>query len=174
MKTQFIKSIKSIFTIIIVIMLFACEKNGELNNDGITGVYFGSLTTTNDSSKLSNSNSSIPATVDVLMNGDQIEVHCFAEGFDIAITLDYYPNGNDVGVCLTGDDFENVYGHALGHGGLMHENMHQNSTQWMHHLNDEHELEDEHFGYFDLQQQSFKCTFQLSNGDFYFQGTKNL
>ena len=61
-----------------------------------------------------------------------------------------------------------MYGHTLGHG-----NMSQHNNQWMEHLNNEHEEGDEHFGYFDLLQQSLHCTFQIGDENYRFQGIKN-
>jgi len=39
-------------------------------------------------------------------------------------------------------------------GGVMGD-LQNNETEWMHHLNDEHQEDDEHFGGFDMQHQTF-------------------
>ena len=63
-----------------------------------------------------------------------------------------------------------MYGHMMGQG-HMNGNMHNSGSEWMQHLNNEHEDSDEHFGGFDMQHRSFKYTFRMSNGDFHFQGS---
>jgi len=70
-------------------------------------------------------------------------------------------------VCLTGDDFENMYGNMMGGG-----NMNNHGNGWMQHLNNNHQEGDEHYGYFNMQHQ-FEFTFKMSNGDFHFLGTKD-
>lgn len=171
MKTQIIKNLKVIFTLTLVLILFACEKNDVLNDDQITGSYIGTIST-DVSGKSSISATSKPATADISMFGNQIEVHCYGEEFDIRIILDVYHNGDDIMVCLTGDDFENMYGHMYGQDNMMHGNIQHNGSEWMQHLNNEHQEGDEHFGSFDMQHHTFNYTFQMSNGDFHFQGTK--
>ena len=156
----------------LVLLLFACEKNDVLNDNEITGTYIGTVST-DVTGKSSNTTTSKPATADISMFGNQIQVHCYGEDFDASINLNVYHDGNDIRVCLTGDDFENMYGHMLGQGHMMHGNMQNNETEWMHHLNDEHQEGDEHFGNFDMQHHTFNYTFQMSNRDFHFQGTKN-
>jgi hypothetical protein len=70
-------------------------------------------------------------------------------------------------VCLTGDDFEQHYGHMLGHGhmgGGMMSDLRNGETHWMHHLSDEHASGDEHFGGFDMQEGSFTYSFIMMDG----------
>ena len=172
MKTQIIKNLKVIFTLVIVVIFFACEKNDVLNDDQITGSYIGTIST-DVSGKSSISATFKPATADINMLGNQIEVHCYGEEFDTSVILDIYHKGDDIMVCLTGDDFENMYGHMYGQGNMMHGNMQHNGSEWMQHLNNEHQEGDEHFGGFDMQRHTFNYTFKMSNGDFHFQGTKN-
>lgn len=174
MKTPLIKNWKSLFLIIIVILFVSCEKSDDLSNNEITGTYIGTIST-DISGKSSNTTTSKPATADISMFENQIQVHCYGEDFDTYIILDVYHDGDDIMVCLTGDDFENMYGHMLGQGhmgGGMMGDMQNNETEWMHHLNDEHQEGDEHFGNFDMQHHTFNYTFQMSDGDFHFQGTK--
>ncbi len=170
MNTYFIKHLKVFFSVAIVVLLVACEKNEDLNTSDVSGTYVGTLTT-NSTSRLNSSAAIIPATVVVKNIGNKIEVHCFAEDFDATIMLDMYANEDQVMVCLTGDDFENMYGHKLGQG-MMGNNM--QGTAWMQHLNNEHQEGDEHFGGFNIHDHTFNFTFRMSNGDFYFQGLKKL
>ena len=171
MKTQGVKNWKSILTIIIVILFVSCQKSDDIGYNDVTGTYVGTLT-----SNLANKSSEIAvtkdATVVVSSVGNQIQVNCYAEDFDTNIMLGTYDHNDEVMVCLTGEEFENMYGHMLGQG-HMNGNMQNNGTEWMQHLNNEHQEGDEHFGGFDMQRHSFNYTFRMSNGDFHFQGMKN-
>lgn len=172
MKTQHIKIWKYLISFTVVIVLFSCETSDDLNNYDVTGTYVGTLTTSLSSSRLSETNLAIPATVVVSSFGDQIQIHCFAEDFDTSVILDIYDHNDNVMVCLTGEEFENMYGHMLGQGN-MNGHMQNNGTDWMQHLNNEHQEDDEHFGSFDMQHHTFNYTFKMNNGDFYFEGLKN-
>ena len=171
MKTHLIKIWKSLFLITIVIFLFSCEKSDDINNNDITGTYAGTLTSSL-TNRSSNSESIKPATVVVSSIGNQIQVHCFAENFDTTVMLDIYDHNDNVMVCLTGEEFENMYGHMLGQDN-MNSHMQNNGTNWMQHLNNEHQDDDEHFGNFDMQHHTFNYTFRMNNGDFHFEGLKN-
>jgi len=171
MKTQLINILKVFISITIVILFFSCEKGDDLNNYDVTGTYSGTLTS-DLSSKSSNAESIKPATVVVSNFGNQIQVHCFAENFDTSFILDVYDHNSNVMVCLTGEEFENMYGHMLGQGN-MNNHIQNNDTDWMQHLNKEHQDGDEHFGGFDMKHHAFNYTFRMNNGDFYFEGIKN-
>ncbi|WP_142785823.1 hypothetical protein [Changchengzhania lutea] len=175
MKTQLFKNWKFLLSIMIIILFFSCEKSDDLINNDVTGTYIGTLTT---DLSLSNNRSSettkaqpIPATVVVSEVGNQIQVYCFAEDFETTIILDTYDHYENVKVCLTGEAFENMYGHMLGQG-HMNGNMQHNGTGWMEHLSDEHQEDDEHFGSFDMQHHSFNYLFRMDDRDFYFEGIK--
>lgn len=171
MKTQSVKNWKYFLTIIIVILFVSCQKSDDIGYNDVTGTYVGTLT-----SNLANKSSEIVVTKDatVVANrvGNQIQVNCYAEDFDTTIMLGIYNHNDEVMVCLTGEEFENMYGHMLGQG-HMNGNMQNNGTEWMQHLNNEHQEGDEHFGGFDMQHHSFNYTFRMSNGDYHFQGTRN-
>lgn len=171
MKTQSIKNWKCFLTIIIVILFVSCQKSDDIGYNDVTGTYVGTLT-----SNLANKSSEIVVTKDatVVVNrvGNQIQVNCYAEDFDTTIMLGTYNHNDEVMVCLTGEEFENMYGHMLGQG-HMNGNMQNNGTEWMQHLNNEHQEGDEHFGGFDMPHHSFNYTFRMSNGDYHFQGIKN-
>ena len=173
MKTQFIKKAMALFSIMSLIFIYSCEKSDDLISDDITGTYIGTLTL-NQAGKSSETAKAeaVPATIVINEVGNQIQVHCLTEDFDTTVILDIYHNGDDIMVCLTGDDFENMYGHMYGQGNMMHGNMQHNSSEWMQHLNNEHQEGDEHFGSFDMQHHSFNYTFRMSNGDFHFQGIR--
>lgn len=147
----------------------SCEKTDDLKVNDIEGVYTGTFS-------ISSSLKSAPldggegdhGTAEVSMMGEnQIEIHCFGEEIDTTFMLDYYEHNDSVMVCLNGDDFENMYGHMLGEGhmgGGMMGDRQIGETQWMHHMNDEHENGDEHFGGFDMQDGSFTYSFQMMDG----------
>jgi len=165
------KNVKIFLSFILALSFFGCENDDDLFPNEITGTYTGSITS-DLSNKSNSSKTTNSATAIVTKVGDKIEVHCFDENFDETVMLGTYHNDDAVMVCLTGNDFENMYGHMMGQGN-MNGNMHSNGTEWQRHLNNEHQDGDEHFGNFDMQHHSFNYTFRMSNGDFHFQGTKN-
>lgn len=170
MKSHIIKIATALFTIS-VLLFSSCQKSDELNNNDVTGTYVGTLTS-NLVSRLSENAVPEDATVVVSMVGDQIQVHCFAADFDTTVMLDIYNNNDSIMVCLTGKDFGDMYGHMLGQD-HMNGNMQNNGTEWMQHLNNEHQDSDEHFGGFDMSNHTFDFTFRMSNGDYHFQGIRN-
>ena len=152
----------------------SCEKTDDLKVNDIEGVYTGTFS-------ISSSLKSAPfdggegdhGTAEVSMMGEnQIEVYCFGEEIDTTFMLDYYEHNDSVMVCLTGEDFENMYGHMLGEGhmgdGMMGGGMMgdrgEGESEWMHHMNDEHVNGDEHFGGFDMQEGSFTYSFKMMDG----------
>jgi hypothetical protein len=172
MKTHFKRKAKTILSMVLVTMLFACNSKDEVTVNDVSGTYLGTLTTAGLSSRVSNSDAVTPATVTISNVGHEIEVHCIADNFDVTVMLDTYENGDETMVCYTGTDFENMYGHMPGES-HMGDNMQGNNTEWMQHLNDDHEQGDEHYGEFNMQDHSFNFLFKTDNGDFQFQGTKN-
>ena len=86
--------------------------------------------------------------------------------------LEIYNHNDSIKVCLTGNDFENMYGHTLGQGN-MNGNMGNMSTDWTKHMNSEHQQGDEHFGGFNMENHSFGYTFRMHDGEFHFLGVKN-
>ena len=59
----------------------------------------------------------------------------------------------------------------------MMDDMHDGETEWMHHMDEEHDERDEHFGGFSMTNHSFSYIFQMnrndSSDDLHFQGIKN-
>jgi hypothetical protein len=131
--------------------VISCEKNVDSDKDfiaEITGSYEGTLTY---SFSADNNTSAAYANVESI-NDSQIEIHCYGEAFDTIVILDVYEHYDSALVCLTGDEFESEYGHTNGH---MQHMMHDNETDWIHHVEDEHDEGDEHFGGFDMQNHTF-------------------
>lgn len=167
----------------VVLMGFtSCEKSDDLAIDEIEGTYKGAFSV---SSLLKSAPSGgldeDHGTAEISMMGDnQIEVHCFGEEIDTTFMLDYYEYNDSVMVCLTGGEFENMYGHMLGDGhasGGMMGDKDQGESEWMHHMNDEHNEGDDHFGGFNMSENTFTYSFRMMDGTtpYYlkFHGTKN-
>uniref|UniRef100_UPI004049C318 hypothetical protein n=1 Tax=Gelidibacter sp. TaxID=2018083 RepID=UPI004049C318 len=157
--------------VIAVALLFtACNNNDDVVYSDVVGVYEGTITA-DVAAKSTSSKSNSTATAVVTMVGDEIEVHCFNDDFDTTIMLKLYEDGNMINTCLTGTEFSTMYGHMMGQSN-MKGNMQNMSSEWMQHLNNEHQETDEHFGGFNMQNNSFDYTFKMETGNFHFQGTK--
>jgi hypothetical protein len=161
MKLKNIKSIASILLIAISVVFISCDKNDDISYSDVVGTYEGTLTIDSGKSAESAKTLNSTATAVVRMMGDQIEVHCFGDNFDTTIMLDLYHDGDAINVCFTGDEFEEMYGHMNGNG-----------SEWMQHLNNDHQDGDEHFGGFNMKHHSFNYMFETDNGNFHFEGTK--
>ncbi|MDB4584057.1 hypothetical protein N9164_12955 [Draconibacterium sp.] len=177
MKTR----IKLFLVVAVIIGLAACNKSEEsISDNSIEGTYAGTLT--NEGLKSANGEpGSTSATAEVTKTGDdQIEVHCYSDELNTTFMFDYYDNHDSVMVCVTGDTFEDMYGHMLGQGhmdGGMMGDIQNGETEWQHHMEDEHQQGDEHFGGFDTMNHTFGYRFQMTEGGssymFSFQGSKS-
>ncbi|MFO7670075.1 MAG: hypothetical protein R6W31_10490 [Bacteroidales bacterium] len=161
----------------LLVLFTACDKE-EINEPIIEGVYIGTLTGLQTKST-DGATESKTATSEITITGEnEIQVHCYSENFDTAFVMNYYMANDSAYVCYTGNDFEEMYGHMLGggHMGGMMDDMHDGETEWMHHMDDEHEEGDEHFGGFNMANHSFSYTFQMDRNDslddLHFQGIK--
>ena len=149
----------------------SCEKADDLNVNDIEGVYTGTFSISSSLKSASfDGGEGDHGTAEVnTMGENQIEIHCFGEEIDTTFMLDYYEHNDSVMVCLTGADFENMYGHMLGEGhmgggmmgGSMMSDRGEGESEWMHHMNDEHENGDEHFGGFNMSEESFTYSFKM-------------
>jgi hypothetical protein len=150
---------------IAVFGLTSCEKSDGLNVNEVEGVYEGTFSVSSSLKAASlDGGEGDHGSAEINMMGDnQIEVHCFGQEIDTTFLLDYYEHNDTVMVCLTDDDFEQMYGHMLGEGhmGGMMSDINNSETQWMHHMDDEHEDGDEHFGGFDMQEMTFSYSFKM-------------
>jgi len=151
---------------VVVIGFTSCEKAGDLNVIDIEGIYDGNFSVSSSlkAASLDGGEGDHGSAVVSMMGNNQIEVHCFGEEIDTTFMLDYYEHNDSVMVCLTGGDFENMYGHMLGEGhmgGGMMNDIQNGETQWRHHMNDEHEDGDEHFGGFDMHKMTFTYSFKM-------------
>ncbi|MCF6241007.1 MAG: hypothetical protein L3J74_06650 [Bacteroidales bacterium] len=165
-----------VMSILTLVVFSSCEKTEQLSLDtqAILGTYKGTLTP--ETGLKSTNDGSFDGTMDVTDAGNgQIEVHCYGGDIDTTFMLDYYPNGDSTMVCLTGDAFEQMYGHMkenMNNGGMMGSSDMMGGQSWTDHMNSEHQEGDEHFGGFDMTNMTFDYTMQTGNGDIRFQGKK--
>ncbi len=156
----------------LLFVMASCQKTDDFNVNNVEGRYTGTLT----SGLKSASGGTFDATADVTKtkNGE-IEVHCYGGEMDTTFMLSYYENHDSVMVCQTGSDFEHAYGHMLGaghmSGGMMGDQA-KGQTQWQHHMTNEHENGDKHFGGFDMTRHTFGYTFSMASGNVQFKGVK--
>ena len=146
-----------------VIGFTSCEKAEDLNVNDIEGVYVGTFSVSSSLKSTLDASESHHGTAEIsLMNDTLMEVHCFGVDIDTTFMLGYYEHNDSILVCLTGDDFENMYGHMLGEGhmggGMMGDSQ-NGESQWAHHMHDEHNAGDEHFGGFDMHEMTFTYSF---------------
>lgn len=147
----------------------SCEKSEDPSVNEIEGKYIGSLLESSSlkSTQYGSTFEDHTTAVVSMRSNNQIEVHCFGELIDTTIMLDYYHHGDSVMVCLTGIDFENQYGHMRGEGhmsGGMMGDRNSGETEWMHHMYDEHDQGDDHFGRFNMSDKSFSYSFRMMDG----------
>lgn len=173
--------VKTIWLAAAALVLFtACEKEEELQDKSVEGRYIGTLTENGTKSANGIAESMVEATAEVTVTGEnEIQVNCYTSDFDTTIMLNYYEDQDSAYVCFTGEDFEEMYGHMLGGGhmmGGMMGDIGEGETEWMHHMDEEHDEDDEHFGGFDMDHHTFSYTFRMKNGgnpyELHFQGSK--
>lgn len=153
-----------ISTVLSMLVLAACEKSEDVSSQEIEGTYVGFLTGF-DNAKSENNESAI---AEIRKSGKElIEVHLYSHRVDTTFMLNYYEHNNSVLVCLNGDDFENMYGHMLGQGhinGGMMGDMQNDESEWVHHLKDEHQDNDDHFGGFEMHTNTFDYQLNMMDG----------
>lgn len=159
---------------IVAFAFSACEKeSSDSDNDymsEIIGTYSGEFS--NDS-ELKSGNY---GTADVSMVNDQLQIHCYGDVMDTTFMMDAFENGDSIMVCETGEAFEHEYGH-MGNGGNHMMDMHNNQSEWQHHMSDDHNDGDMHYGGFNMTNHTFEYMFKMMDGDsaYYlkFKGVKN-
>ncbi len=165
----------------ITLVFAACEDSDSLqDNKAIEGTYLGTITDVNSKNNEAFLKTEGETIAEITIIGNEtIQVHLYDVELDTTFMLNYYEHMDNVNVCLTGEDFENMYGHMLGqghmNGGKMGD-LQNNETEWTHHLNDEHQEGDEHFGGFDMQNHTYSYQFnRMENGSMHnllFKGIK--
>lgn len=154
----------------------------ENSIESIEGTYVGTLTAVDGlKSGAIITDRGIDAIAEVTDLGDgQVKIHCFGGEMDTTFMLNHFENNDSIMVCLNGQAFENMYGHSTGcgshngSGGMMGNGsgLMGGASEWMDHMNNEHDESDEHFGGFDMTNSTFGYTIKHNNGYFHFQGTK--
>jgi len=165
-----IKNIVGLIFLILTLIITGCTNNDDIENKDITGTYYGTLT--NNLLLKSVSDKSNSATVVVKKVGEEIEIHCLNGDFEYSMMLNYFNDGDIVRACLTGENFENTYGHMLGYGNNMGSHMQGSSSEWMQHLSLNHQDNESHFGHFNMHNNTFECSFEFEGGQYSFQGKK--
>lgn len=169
------KYAKKLLGIALVVMIFsACDKdNSSTDNDYLSdliGTYSGEFS---NQPGLSSSNK---GTADIVLINDQLQIHCYGEYMDSTFVMDAFENGDSIMICDTGEAFEMQYGHT-GNGGNHMMDMHNNESQWQHHMNDDHNSGETHYGGFDMNMHTFEYKFRMIDGDsiyfIMFNGSKN-
>ncbi len=152
-----------------MLVVISCESSNDQVVGGIEGTYVGLFSKSPSLKSASlDGNGEHEGFAEISMMGEnQILVHCYGNVIDTTIVLNYFEHNDSVKVCLSGDDFENEYGHMFGEGhmsGGMMGDMSSGETQWMHHMIDEHDEGDEHFGGFNMSNGSFSYSFRMMDG----------
>lgn len=154
------------------LLLFSCESDESAQNE-IEGTYYGTIVFELENSK--NYNQTEDAVAEVRITGDhELEIHCSSTTLDTIFRLNYFEHGDDFKVCLTGDDFVNMY-HTPFTRPMEMQNMH-GASQWMNHLQTMHTQEDIHFGEFLSENNSFEYTFLMDHSrlpNMHFSGYRN-
>lgn len=150
----------------LTIGLVSCNKNDQANPDltaQVTGTYEGTLTT-------NNLKTTSPATSDITkVNDYTVQIHCYGDDIDTTFMLELYEDGNMMRVCFTDNDFYNKYGHNKKEN---HHMMGNNSgwTTWQQHISNDHDQNDKHFGFFNMDKHQFDYSFEIkTNSDSYTQ-----
>ncbi len=158
--------------IMISMFMLSCQKEGETGildlTKSVVGTYKGTLTdgVTGNVSK---------AMADVIKSDNSIvEIHCYSDDFDSTFVMEVFENGDSLMLCNVGNDFINRYGHPRMNEHHMMGN--SNGQDWRHHMDEEHEQDDEHFGGFNMRDHSFSYRFETGDGHgdhaFEFKGKK--
>ena len=142
----------------VLLGLISCEKQSSQSISDIEGRYVGSFSkSTSLKSDLQDGNGEHDGIAEVTMMGEnQIQVHCYGDEIDTTIMLDYFEHNDSVMVCLTW--YMSDEGHMTG--GMMGD-ISSGETEWMHHMNDEHDDNDEHPGGFDMVHGTFSYSFRM-------------
>ena len=155
-----LKILSIIALAIFSITLISCNKDDNQDEpnltSGLTGTYTGTLTT--DGLKETS-----PATADITaINNYTIQVYCYGDDIDTTIMLELYEDGNMMRVCFTDNDFYNEYGHSQSENHHMMGDNESCCTNWSQHMNNEHQGNDKHYGYFNKDNHQFDYTFNVT------------
>lgn len=167
------KNIKlTVIVFMLSILIMSCTDHmlglGEIDlTENIIGKYEGKLF------DLDESNNNYDAEVFIeRMSNNSIKMSLNCEIMDTAITFDLFENQDSLMVCFNGEDFENHYGH--GRSGVQHMMNNNEMYNWMHHLDEDHEFGEMHYGGFDMNMHSFRYEFMDADNrsEYVFEGEK--
>ncbi len=150
------KTVKIILGLAAAAIIVSCSMNDEIIQSNlsseIAGIYKGALTSS--ISQIAN-----PATAEIIsINNYTIQVHCYNTDVDTTFSVELYPDGNMMRVCSTDSDFKNEYGHSMSADHHMMGNS-GSWTSWSQHMSNEHNTNDKHYGYFDMNAATFQYAF---------------
>lgn len=156
------------------IIIVSCSDNMTTHGqndliEDVIGKYEGNLR------DLTNSNKEYSA--EVLINkisNTSIEMILLCEIMDTTIIFDVYHNSDSLMICFTDEDFEHHYGH--GRSEMNHMMNDGDMWDWMHHLDEDHEPGENHFGGFDMDHHSFNYNFynlEDERVEYMFEGVKS-
>lgn len=168
MKNIKILSVMFLFSIFVLSCTNNMSTQGQIDlTENIIGNYKGNLKDLNDSYK--------DYPTDVLIerlsnNTIKMTLHC--DIMDTTINFDIYQYMDSLMVCLNGENFENHYGHSKT--GKHHMMGDGEMYDWMHHLDEDHEAGEMHYGGFNMDMRSFKYQFtdDKDNVNYVFEGIK--
>ncbi|MDA3843880.1 MAG: hypothetical protein PF588_05875 [Candidatus Kapabacteria bacterium] len=149
----------SIAALIVTLMLITTSCMEQITpadnvdlTENIVGNYSGTMI------KTSSSGDDVSATANIAkITNSSIEISFHCELLDTMITFDLYDNRDSIMVCLTGDDFDNHYGHSKS--GMHHMDDDDDMNDWGHHMDDDHQTGDHHFGGFEMNNHTFYYSF---------------
>ena len=154
-------------------VFIGCSDSNDMELDKLSGTYVGTIEGVNYT-KSSDVKSQGSFTAEIRVRGNLLEVNCIGPQFNAEFMLEYYEHNGGYMVCLTGDDYKNLYGsqHRIMNGNHMN-GMQTNGTPWMTHLNNAHQSNENHSnGAFDLNHHTFVCTFSWNDQPVTFNGIK--
>jgi len=154
-------------------VFIGCTDSNDMELDKLSGTYVGNIDGVN-LAKSSDAKSQGTYTTEVKVRGNQLEVNCIGPQFNAQFMLEYYEHNGDYMVCLAGEDYKNLHGSEHGTMNGNHMNgMQSNGTPWMNHLNGAHQSNENHSnGEFNLDQNTFVCTFSWNDQPVTFNGIK--
>jgi hypothetical protein len=155
----------TVFVALLIMTITSCNKEenqSQFDINTITGTYSGTI------GEIENYKTTQPATAIIsLINETQLEIHCYSDLFDTTFIMDWYPHGDSLMLCATGNQFSQEYGHEKGN----HHSGHQGASDndWGHHMGEDHNPDDMHYGGFNMNSHRFGYIFRISeNSDFRF------
>lgn len=168
------KQINLIMIVISALFIFSCTDNAVNDNevelaDDVAGQYNGII---ND--ELNEQNYSATVNISEISN-TSVRMEFNSEIMDTTIDFNLYQNGDSLMMCFEGEAFERHYGHQrMGQHGHM---MHSQNWNWNHHLDEDHQPGEEHFGHFSMHDDSLHYEFHhedTGNIMYVFEGMRSV